>query len=66
MIRGILPFALTSSSNTSVFNLNSESNSFVLASDIFPLNGSKIISWPISNFETSHSTGNAPESSKVL
>ena len=43
-----------------------ESNSPLSASSIFPLKGSKIISCPIFNLDTSHSTGNAPESSRVL
>ena len=66
IMRGILPFALTSSKRTSVLRLNSDITSFVLASEIFPLKGSNIISCPISIFDTSHSTGKAPESSRVL
>ena len=66
IISGMRPLALTSSKITSVFNLNSESTSLVFASSIFPLNGSRIISWPINIFDTSISIGNAPESSRVL
>ena len=44
MINGILPFALTSSRRTGVFNSKVEITSFELASKTLPLNGSRIIS----------------------
>ena len=66
MINGMRPLALTSSSKTGVLSSKLDSTSPLAASSIFPLKGSKIISCPIFNFDTSHSTGNAPESSKVL
>ena len=66
IISGILPFALTSSKITSVFNLNSDKVSFVFASITLPLYGSRIISCPIIICETSISIGKAPESSRVL
>ena len=66
IINGIRPFARTSSRITGVFSSNVDKTSPLSASKIFPLNGSNMISCPIFNLDTSHSTGNAPESSNVL